>query len=82
MDESFKELASILQFRDKEKEHQKHAQAKKAGMLSKEDEEMEDWDREMKEYLFERKVKATDRTKTPEEIAQEEAKRLQELETK
>ena len=28
------------------------------------------------EYLFERKVKATDRTKTPEEIAKEEADKL------
>jgi nucleolar protein 14 len=32
--------------------------------------------------LFERKVKATDRTKTPEEIAKEEAERLHELETR
>ena len=35
-----------------------------------------------KGYLFERKVKATDRTKTPEEIAKEEADRLHELETR
>lgn len=34
------------------------------------------------EYLFERKVKATDRTKTPEEIAREEAERLHTLETR
>ena len=34
------------------------------------------------EYLFERKVKATDRTKTPEEIAKEEAEKLHELETR
>lgn len=33
-------------------------------------------------YLFERKVKATDRTKTPEEIAKEEADRLHKLETR
>jgi nucleolar protein 14 len=32
--------------------------------------------------LFEHKVKATDRTKTPEEIANEEAERLHELETR
>ncbi len=36
----------------------------------------------LQEYLFERKVKATDRTKTPEEIAKEEADRLHELETR
>ena len=36
----------------------------------------------LQEYLFERKVKATDRTKTPEEIAKEEAEKLHELETR
>lgn len=46
------------------------------------DQEMAEWDKEMKTYLFERKVKATDRTKTPEEIAKTEADRLHELETK
>lgn len=34
------------------------------------------------QYLFERKVKATDRTKTPEEIAKEEAEKLHQLETR
>ena len=34
------------------------------------------------EFLFERKVKATDRTKTPEEIAKEEATKLHALESK
>ena len=43
---------------------------------------MAEWDKEMKEYLFDRKVKATDRTKTPEEIAKEEADRLHTLETR
>jgi len=38
--------------------------------------------RSFQEYLFERKVKATDRTKTPEEIAKEEAEKLHELETR
>ena len=36
----------------------------------------------LQQYLFERKVKATDRTKTPEEIAKEEAEKLHELESK
>ncbi len=36
----------------------------------------------IKEYHLERTVKATDRTKTPEEIAKEEAERLHELETR
>ena len=34
------------------------------------------------EYLFERKVKATDRTKPPEEVAKDEADRLHALESK
>ena len=82
MDSQFKELAALLNFRDKEKEKQNQIHAKKAGNLSTEDQEMDDWEKEMKGYLFERKVKATDRTKTPEEIAKEEAERLHELETK
>ena len=82
LDESFKELAGLLQFRDKEKEKQAKLEAKRAGTLSQEDQEMDAWDKEMKTYLFERRVKATDRTKTPEEIAKEEAERLHELETR
>ncbi|KAL7522323.1 hypothetical protein ACHAWX_007014 [Stephanocyclus meneghinianus] len=82
MDESFGELAKLLQFRDKEQERIERTQKKKTGTLSAEDMEMDDWDKEMKGYLFERKVKATDRTKTPEEIAKEEADRLHKLETR
>lgn len=82
MDESFKELASMLQFRDKQKERSEREEAKRKGLLSEADKEMAEWDKEMKEYLFERKVKATDRTKTPEEKAKEEAERLHELETR
>lgn len=82
MDAQFKELASLLQFRDKDRDRKEKAEARRAGTLSTEDKEMEDWDKEMKQYLFDRKVKATNRTKTPEEIAKEEAERLHELETK
>jgi nucleolar protein 14 len=110
MDESFGELAKLLQFRDKEQERVERTEKKKRGELSADDVEMDAWDKEMKvclffvtcavrrvdvnlqfltattldqqEYLFERKVKATDRTKTPEEIAKEEADRLHELETR
>ena len=83
MDDSFKELASMLKFRDKEQEIKDHLQAKRAGTLSQADQEMADWDKEMKQYQFlERKVKATDRIKTPEEIAQEQAEKLHELETR
>lgn len=72
----------MLNFRDKEAVRREYFKAKKEGTLSTEDKEMDDWDKEMKGYLFERKVKATDRTKTPDEIAKEEADRLHELETR
>ncbi len=48
MDESFAELAQLLQFRDKEQERKEKHQAKKEGNLSVEDKEMDAWDREMK----------------------------------
>merc|ERR1712176_1131785 len=83
MDESFQELAGLLAFRDKEKEIREHIKDKREGKLSKEDQEFQDWNKEMRGYLYaDRKVKATDRTKTPEELAKEEAERLHELETR
>jgi nucleolar protein 14 len=48
MDDSFKEIASMLQFRDKEKEYKQREEARKSGNLTQEDEEMADWDKEMK----------------------------------
>ena len=82
MDDSFKELAQLLQFRDKKEEKKERETLKAKGLLPQDDKEMAEWDKEMKEYLFARKVKATDRTKTPEELAKEEADRLHELETR
>ena len=83
MDETFAELKGQLNFRDKEREVRQYLKNKREQTLSPEDQEMADWDREMKQYLFvDRRVKATDRTKTPEEIAKEEAERLHELETR
>lgn len=83
LDESFDQIAAQLLFRDKEKEIREHLASKREGKLSPEDAEMADWDKEMKGYLYvERKVKASDRTKTPEEIAKEEAERLHKLETR
>merc|ERR1719491_2658942 len=82
MDTSFAELANLLNFRDKEKERVKKVEARKEGTLTKDEAEMDDWDKEMKEYLFERRVKATDRTRTPEEIAKAEADRLHALESR
>ena len=83
MDESFADLAQMLSFRDKEKEIKDYHRARREGQLTEEDQQFADWDKEMKQYQFvERKVKATDRIKTPEEIAKEEAERLHELETR
>mmetsp|Transcript_24863 Transcript_24863/g.36768 ORF Transcript_24863/g.36768 Transcript_24863/m.36768 type:complete len:1065 (+) Transcript_24863:87-3281(+) len=81
-DENFKELASLLKFRDKEKDRRTVTQARKDGTQSQTDKEMDEWDTEMKSFMFERRVKATDRTKTTEEIAKGEAERLHELETR
>lgn len=82
MDESFSEIASMLQFRDKAKERKQREDRKASGTLDEEDKDMAEWDKEMKTYLFERRVKATDRTKTPEEVAKKEAERLHNLETR
>jgi nucleolar protein 14 len=83
MDETFDEFSEFLQFRDKESELCAHALQKRHGTLSAEDQEYADWDKEMKQYQFlERKVKATDRTKTAEEIARQAADQLHELETR
>jgi nucleolar protein 14 len=83
MDQSFQDLSGLLQFRDKEQEIRQRAQARREGAVPADDQEYDDWDREMKQYLYStRKVAATDRTKTPEEIAQEEAERLRQLETR
>lgn len=81
-DDNFKELARLLNFRDKEQDRKARLEAKQTGTYTQEEQEMDEWEKEMKGYLFERKVKATDRTKTPEEIAKEEADRLHELETR
>jgi hypothetical protein len=49
MDEQFKELASLLQFRVKAKERKERLEKKNNNEeLSVEDKEMDDWDREMK----------------------------------
>ncbi|GKY96000.1 hypothetical protein MPSEU_000560500 [Mayamaea pseudoterrestris] len=83
MDEQYQELANLLQFRDKEKEIREYTASRRNGTLTKEDEEFEEWNKELKTFQFaSTKVKAADRTKTPEEVAKEEADRLQELETR
>ena len=51
MDESFGELAKLLQFRDKEQERVERSEKKRKGELSTEDVEMDAWDKEMKVCL-------------------------------
>ena len=48
LDDQFKELAAMLNFRDKDTERREYFQARKAGTLPQEDKEMDDWDKEMK----------------------------------
>jgi hypothetical protein len=48
MDESFAELAGLLQFRDKERERVERSEKRKKGMLDEEEMEMDAWDKEMK----------------------------------
>ena len=52
MDTSFNELASLLQFRDKEKERKDKYDRKKMGKLSADEMEMDAWDKEMKVRIF------------------------------
>lgn len=83
MDGNFQELSKLLSFRDKDKAEMDHMQRKRDGGLTEDDQEMADWDVQMKQFqLATDKVPATDRTKTSQEIAKEEADRLHELETR
>lgn len=76
LDENFAELSSMLLYRKNQ------PPPKVKPPETKEEQEMKEWNAEMKAMMFKPKSKATDRTKTPEEIAKEEAERLHELETR
>jgi nucleolar protein 14 len=84
LDDQFKELSQLLDYRDKEKYEKERFLAKRRGTQDETDAAMDEWDAEMKQYMTtsSEKVKATDRTKTGEEIAQDEADRLHALETR
>jgi nucleolar protein 14 len=83
LDQDFANISALLDFRDKEQEIRDHIAKQREGKLAPDEQEFLDWDREMKKYqLVDKKVQAVDRTKTPEEIAQEEADRLHQLETR
>lgn len=76
MDETFGELSHLLRYR---KNEQKPLIPLKP---TKEDKEMNDWNSEIRQMMMKPKRRATDRTKTSEEIAKEELERLHELETR
>lgn len=48
MDDSFAELAKMLNFRDKEQERIEKTKARRAGTLPEDEMEMDAWDKEMK----------------------------------
>lgn len=74
LDEGFADLSQLLLFR----KDQPRALVK----YTNEDNAMTDWHTEMKKMMTKPKGRATDRTKTPEEVAKEESERLHELETR
>jgi nucleolar protein 14 len=76
MDEQFAELSELLRYRKNEKKPLIPPKP------TKEEAEMNEWNAEMRQMMIKPKRQATDRTKTPEEIAKEEAERLHELETR
>lgn len=76
MDETFGELSELLRYRKNEKRPLIPPKP------TKEDIEMNEWNSEIRLMMSKPKRRATDRTKTPEEIAKEEAERLHELETR
>jgi nucleolar protein 14 len=76
MDETFGELSQLLRFRKNEKAPVVRPKP------TQEDIGMNEWNLEMKQMMMKPKRAATDRTKTPEEIAKEESERLHEMETR
>jgi len=76
MDETFGELSQLLRYRKNEK------RPLITPKPTKEDEEMNEWNSEIRQMMLKPKRRATDRTKTPEEIATVESERLHGLETR
>jgi len=76
LDETFGEFSNLLMFR-KDQERPKIQPEP-----TEEEKEMNEWNKEMKAMMMTPKKRATDRTKTPEEIAKEEAERLHKLESR
>ena len=76
MDETFGELSHLLKYRKNEKRPLIPPKP------TKEDMEMNEWNSDLREMMSKPKRRATDRTKTPEEIAKDDSERLHELETR
>ncbi len=76
LDETFGDFSNLLLFRKDQPRPKVKAEP------TEEEKEMNEWNMEMKQMMFKPKGRATDRTKTPEEIAKEEAERLHRLETR
>jgi len=76
MDEDFGDISSLLKYRKNEKRPLIRPKP------TKEDLEMNEWNSEVRNMISKPKRRATDRTKTPQEIAKEESERLHELETR
>ena len=76
LDETFGDFSNLLMFRKDE------APPTTKPEPTQEDLEMNEWNKEMKAMMLTPKKRATDRTKTPEEIAKEEAERLHKMETR
>ena len=76
MDDNFGELSALLRYRKNEKRPLIPPKP------TQEDLEMNEWNSELRQMMSKPKKRATDRTKTPEEIAKEESERLHELETR
>jgi nucleolar protein 14 len=76
LDDTFGDFSNLLMFRKDQPQPTKKAEP------TQEEIEMNEWNKEMKAMMMTPKKKATDRTKTPEELAKEEAERLHKLETR
>lgn len=76
MDENFGEISALLKYRKNEKRPLIPPKP------TQEDIEMNEWNSELRQMMSKPKRQATDRTKTPEEIAKEESEKLHELETR
>ena len=87
VDEAFDDLRNLLEFRDKKADNQAERQrqkevAKKITVAKDLDSDDDDWDYHTRVFNFEARAKATDRTKSAEEIAKEEREKLEEQESR